>query len=309
MNFKKSGVPMDSVYIFKEVWEFSKKLERWQGFAIYSESEDSLIFQIQNSTPTSNLKETAISEAQSKNWKIQILANCQDASDVINYLGVSESATYTKDKNDLPEPPPFGEYVSVYFSHPEWNCLTKKFTTDIREYEVNGYVWDFQVVTNLNDKITLAFSGIENVPNEFNIWLKDDLVNISQDLRLNSIYDCAGRGDENPRQLKLIIGKNEFIDENVAVHNSLPDSYELCQNFPNPFNPSTTIRYSLPEAENLTLKIYNIKGEMVKEIVNGMLPSGTHSYKFNAEGLNSGIYFYKLETPSKSYVKKMMLVK
>jgi hypothetical protein len=96
----------------------------------------------------------------------------------------------------------------------------------------------------------------------------------------------------------------------VETENSfLPKDYNLGQNFPNPFNPSTTIEFSLPQKSAVKLTVYNIIGKKVAELVNGNYEAGNYSIKFDARGLSSGIYFYQLKTDNFYKVKKMQLIK
>ena len=85
--------------------------------------------------------------------------------------------------------------------------------------------------------------------------------------------------------------------------------YELAQNYPNPFNPSTTISFSIPEASNVSLKIYNTLGQQVQTLVSGFKEAGSYKIHFDAKNLTSGLYFYKIEAGTFSQVKKMMLLK
>ncbi|MFA7122678.1 MAG: T9SS type A sorting domain-containing protein, partial [Candidatus Delongbacteria bacterium] len=77
----------------------------------------------------------------------------------------------------------------------------------------------------------------------------------------------------------------------------------------NPFNPSTSISFSVDKTSEVKLTVLNSKGEFVSELYSGKLNSGIHSYDFNAEDLNSGIYFYSLEYNGKKLVNKMLLIK
>jgi hypothetical protein len=85
--------------------------------------------------------------------------------------------------------------------------------------------------------------------------------------------------------------------------------YALHQNFPNPFNPSTTITFDLVESGNVTLQVFNLMGQEVATLVNGNLSSGRHTIDFNAASLPSGLYLYKLEANGFSAEKKMLLMK
>jgi hypothetical protein len=96
---------------------------------------------------------------------------------------------------------------------------------------------------------------------------------------------------------------------NEQVEPVIPDTYVLHQNYPNPFNPSTTIRFALPNAGQTTLKVYNLLGQEMATLVNGVLPAGVHTANFNASPLSSGVYFFSIQSGTFRAVKKMMLVK
>ena len=85
--------------------------------------------------------------------------------------------------------------------------------------------------------------------------------------------------------------------------------FSLEQNYPNPFNPSTQIKYALPEATQVTLEVFNSVGQKVMELVNTQKPAGYHTATFDASGLSSGVYLYKLTTPLFAETKKMLLIK
>jgi len=94
-----------------------------------------------------------------------------------------------------------------------------------------------------------------------------------------------------------------------------PNEFSLSQNYPNPFNPSTTIKYSLAVESKVLLSVYNLIGEKIDELSNGIQQAGIYNVNWNASDFASGIYYYRLEAVnlsgdfSKSFVKKMMLVK
>lgn len=89
----------------------------------------------------------------------------------------------------------------------------------------------------------------------------------------------------------------------------LPVEYLLSQNYPNPFNPTTVIEYQLPEVTEVSIEIYNIVGQRVKELLLGQKEAGYHKVEFNGAGLPSGIYLYKITAGNFSESKKMILLK
>ncbi len=91
--------------------------------------------------------------------------------------------------------------------------------------------------------------------------------------------------------------------------NTTLNNYALSQNYPNPFNPSTTIKWQMPEAGNVTLKIYDVLGREVTTLINEELTVGNHKTAFDASQLSSGIYFYQLKAGSFVQTKKMILIK
>lgn len=90
----------------------------------------------------------------------------------------------------------------------------------------------------------------------------------------------------------------------------IPNSVSLSQNYPNPFNPTTNIEFDLNRNENVTLAVYNILGQKVATLINNqMMDAGSHTVRFDASKLSSGLYLYQLNVKGKSLTKKMTLLK
>ncbi len=108
----------------------------------------------------------------------------------------------------------------------------------------------------------------------------------------------------NPLESLAGVGINQISSE-------VPDKYILHQNYPNPFNPTTKINFDLPKNNGfVSLKVYNVLGQLVSDLVNKQLQSGTYEYEFDAASLNSGIYFYSLQVDDETVgTKKMVVVK
>lgn len=111
---------------------------------------------------------------------------------------------------------------------------------------------------------------------------------------------------------------NNFLTGIKNVSDEIPDKFILSQNFPNPFNPSTAIKFSIPSGlntdsfsdnQNVSLVVYDILGNEIKKLVNENLNPGTYEISWFADGMPSGIYIYRLSTGSFSQTKRMMLIK
>jgi hypothetical protein len=107
-----------------------------------------------------------------------------------------------------------------------------------------------------------------------------------------------------------IAGANRRVTSIDDRSDAIPGEFSLDQNYPNPFNPSTSIRFNLPEAGNVTLSVYNTLGQKVATLVNNQrFVQGTHTVSFDANGLSSGVYLYRVESGSYTATRKMILMK
>ncbi len=113
-------------------------------------------------------------------------------------------------------------------------------------------------------------------------------------------------------------GKFSYVGE-VLVDIGAPNKYVLEQNYPNPFsagggsanggNPNTVIKFALPEKSEVVIKVFNSLGQEISKLVNNEFEAGVHQIEFDASNLTSGVYYYKMETPKFSQIRKMIVVK
>jgi len=94
-----------------------------------------------------------------------------------------------------------------------------------------------------------------------------------------------------------------------VIENSDISSFRLFENYPNPFNPSTTIRFDLAQTGFVSLTVYNLLGQEVAELVNGEMKPGSYHVTWNSSSHSSGLYFYRLQSGGQSLTRKMLLVK
>jgi hypothetical protein len=96
----------------------------------------------------------------------------------------------------------------------------------------------------------------------------------------------------------------------IEITGEIPEKYDLMQNFPNPFNPETKIRFALPEKSFVVLKVYNVLGQLVEKVIdNRQLDAGVHQVTFDGSRLASGIYFYRIEAGKYTQTKRMVVLK
>ncbi len=102
---------------------------------------------------------------------------------------------------------------------------------------------------------------------------------------------------------------NPFITSVEEVAGEIPDEIWLGSNYPNPFNPTTTFEYALGTTSPVTVRVFDTLGRLVATLVDGVQQAATYQVTFDASRLSSGVYFYRLETPTRSLVQQMLLLK
>jgi len=179
-------------------------------------------------------------------------------------------------------------------------------------YNKDGGIWSLILENNSEDK---SVSVSKNIIGEMPEYHNSVLLNV----KTGEIY----KDDEieifiknkSKVELKILLGKQEYIDEQIELfEESIPKEFSLKQNYPNPFNPSTVIEYSVPEYSHVSISVFNVLGEKVKEIVNDFKNPGIYSAVWNGRDnynnkVSSGIYFYSINTENFNSVKKMILLK
>lgn len=150
-----------------------------------------------------------------------------------------------------------------------------------------------------------------NDPNSVGIWIGDGA--LEGTLRFDSFQLTHQGGDAASGQIffdNLRLVKKTTTPVHVAATDpGVPDRFQLLQNYPNPFNPSTTIVFHLPEAGEVELTVYDILGRTVEKLVQGRLPAGRHTVRFDGGELASGVYIYRLTMGERTRSRRMLLVK
>ena len=205
------------------------------------------------------------------------------------------------------------DYTSVH-SYPEaWNMNAKAGITWIKDHT--------EISEELNKPILLSEFGVkQNKISIYEDWLQEVKNTKSKAAVVwhyvhNDVVNNDGYGFNEFNSPELVNLFKDFIKditEDISVQFAvIPDEVILFQNFPNPFNPVTTIRYALPKDDFISIELCNSLGELVQEIERSFKPRGEHelTLSFNNNLLSSGIYIYTLRTSDKTISKKLVLLK
>ncbi len=214
---------------------------------------------------------------------------------------------YRNDGVDIEQCSDFGSngYDVGWINNGEW--LT--YTIDVQQSGI--YRLDFNVASqSTGGSIFVLIDGVGNgfvnVPNTggWQNWQFASMENVNLTAGKHKMMLRFYTGSFNLANIDF-----NLITVGVEDEKSLPKEFALEQNFPNPFNPQTVVRYALPVAGNVKLEVFNTLGVKVAELVNSEMPAGEHSVVFDASGLPSGNYFYRLNTEGFVQVRKLTLIK
>jgi hypothetical protein len=217
-------------------------------------------------------------------------------SKVNNYLNVTPWGLTNITSNGIYTNPPdaqlpvelvsfTGKSVEDYKVELNWRTAT----------EVNNYGFNVERKTADGQWENVGFvSGNGNSNSDKNYSFKDN---------------SPSGGSKFLYRLKQIDNDGQFEYSDAVEVMLIPIEYKLYQNYPNPFNPMTKIKFAIPEAGKVNLKIFDIKGEEVADLVNQDYEAGYYDVELNLANLASGVYIYRLQSKGFSDVKKMMLIK
>ncbi|MFA4907790.1 MAG: T9SS type A sorting domain-containing protein, partial [archaeon] len=208
------------------------------------------------------------------------------------------------DEKDYFCPPAAFEKVRMFIDKPELSTQYRSFSVEHRSAIRVGSQFDLRIANRTSEKIALKITGVENFSG-LEIALINRQTNKVERLTSNSTVAIPANLVDG--RYLLVFGNQQTISE--LVKNLTPNTFRLAQNHPNPFNPMTTIRYQIPEATTVNLKIFDVLGNEVATLINETKPAGEYQIVFDGTNVPSGIYFYQLSTGRYSETRKMILMK
>jgi photosystem II stability/assembly factor-like uncharacterized protein len=244
-------------------------------------------------------------------WKLRLSLASGNEADTKNFIGVLNNAENGWDAEDFMKPPasPSGGMVLSLQNHGEL------LSADYRAFNREGHVWNF-IVSGPRSAAPLRITPeqIGQIPQEFLLYLIDLKEERMYDLRTVPMYEFSFQKKETARSFRIVAGTSDFLEQHSNGIPVIPLEYSLSQNFPNPFNPTTTIRYTLSNSGPVSLDIYNILGQNVRTLVKERQQIGSYSITWDGKDnhgilLSTGIYYYQIQVNNFRSVKKMTFIK
>jgi len=274
----------------------SEKLKPWTGYLVYSPGSATIFI-------TPDKTEAAVSTLKTEAASQEEILTTVDAQILIGKqtLRISNNSLSKDvfDQFDRPLLPgtPDQKVQSAYIKHPIV-ALSDDFRPN-RE-TVDQQVLDFRTIVVPKGNEFITWTNLSNNEEHVLALVNDETYRI---LAPGDSMKIFQNGKE--REFNAYIGTRDQIEANV-----LPESPLLFDNYPNPFNPTSTIRFALNKAGNVKLQVFDVLGRRVSTLVNSSLQQGYHTVQFNGIGLSSGVYLYRLQVNDQVIsVKKMTLIK
>ncbi|KAA3618346.1 MAG: T9SS C-terminal target domain-containing protein [Calditrichaeota bacterium] len=277
----------------------------WRGYWMKSEEAGTLVF---STTAKDTIKESSsvLPKSGIENSFNISLSNDKYMDDH-NVFGVSNPEIQ---KRDIAEPPHIGSYCALYFTDQN-RRLTRQLKTDFAD-EDDVLEWDMVVESRESQVMHDIKWEMEKISTSgLYFYLVDEKKEKIIDMAKDGSYSLKPGSDLY--RFKIYASQDETFRPKIV-----PVTFKLAQNFPNPFNPSTKIRFGIPksaEDKNVKLTIFNVLGQKVAELLNKSFKAGYHEVEWN--GLNnygeqaaSGVYFYRLTKGKNStLIRKMVLLR
>ncbi len=220
-------------------------------------------------------------------------------------IGFSDKANSRLDRLDLFSPPSNFCDINISLFNKDLETNYKYLQTEYRQNIGEGQEYNVMVKNTSGHSVNLEQIGAENFTN-YEVFLLDR--NSMKFYNLKTSDNIEINSSSSEKDYGLFVGTEAYMLGKEKTF--LPSNYELFQNYPNPFNPATRIKFALPVSSKVSLKIYNILGQLVAVLINNRdYDEGYHEVEFIATSLSSGVYFYRITADSYTSTKKMLIIK
>ncbi|NJD22512.1 MAG: T9SS type A sorting domain-containing protein [Melioribacter sp.] len=308
----------EPIYSFDGSFNISNMLMPFEGFYYFNSTNLSVleIPPIVSGRIPLAAKKNLNKPINAKDWTVKIKLNTDEYVDSVAWFGVSSLVNNNNNNLNIHKPRNWGATPTIYFMHPEWDEDYPVFASDIKPSSDNLFEWTFEIISPAWKTVSLTFN-LKEVPDNLNIFLYNTISNKWINLKENpsaqgtGYYKYSFIPVTSKTSIKITVGK--VAQDNLTI--AVPSDFKLGNNYPNPFNLSTTIPVSIPVESEVEISVYNIIGNQIKTIYKGTLGSGNHWFRWDGTDdrgniISSGIYFYRLSDHLRiSMIKKMILLK
>ena len=285
----------------------------WGGYIIYNSTTQSQTLMLDPMNLSKSIVAKSVDEP-AEGWSLSLTIEGSKYFDNGNVIGRRVGALSDLDPYDRPEPPHTTHYISMIVDREDWADATPR-TSDIRSLDEPNGVWDWSIHVKGEEgplTVTYELRG-EDLPviAIFDPQTRSllELIAPEQTLTINEYTERF------PYRLTVIAGDADYVAETVDEFlTQLPKQFALGPNYPNPFNPTTTIEYSTPKPAAISLAVYNLLGQQVTVLVDEWVDMGHHRVTWGGRDdsgrpVASGVYFAILRASGKMYSQKMVLLK
>lgn len=289
-------------------------IQPWQGYFVYNKIDAPVTINFPPiaapaGIPKLSKRLTINTESE---YMLQFSAAMQQSRlmDTQNFIGFRTNAKDAWDNLDLAEAPPIGEYIQLSIIENE-----ERFAANFKPTLTAGNQWE----------VELRALPLIELPIQINLLETGNLPDGQQLYILDKDFDCAIATTENNfsvkisrkmpvRHFKILVGTKEYAEQNIQGISLIPLDYKLDQNFPNPFNPATTIPYQLGRRSMVSLEIYNILGQRIRTLIYGVQNTGQYSATWDGKSdggksVAAGIYVCRFQAGEFIATRKLVLVR
>ena len=285
-------------------------MKPWAGYAINTKISGQSI----TLKPfPAEIEQTDAARVTKSSWTINLLLDGEDFFDHSNRIGRQDDASEYEDGYDVPSLPHLDHFIKISMDLNQ--NLDFNFSSDIRSTDEFNGVWNFRLRGKGHSKPVVVNSNItSSLPSMLVVKVVDIPNRTCYDQFLMSGITVNEKLTEG-YDMKLIAGDQDYVEETVQkILSEIPEDFSLSQNYPNPFNPLTKIDFTLPRSGDVSIVIYNLKGQQVKTLVAEKMKYGFHTITWNGldqfgRSVSSGVYFSEMRARGFRQTKKMLLLK
>ena len=288
------------------------ELDPWNGYVVYNRTTNDQIITLDPTASSGSQAARTVAEA---GWQIEVTAVAGDYRDAYNRFGCLETARDELDWHDNPEITAPVSYLSWSFKIAHHDKAFKM-TSDLRSLKDDVQIWDGEVHSSgMTEPTGLSWFVEQALPGNISVILVDLSTRTQVDMIRESQYSLGLLDERYARQIKIVAGDPEQVALTIAdILSLIPAELSLDGNYPNPFNPVTTIRFGLPQPRKVRITVINLLGQEIIELVNGWRDIGRHEVQWQGQDhhgrpVSSGMYFTVLSDGHKTIVQKMLLLK